>query len=242
MKLNTKKAKLNRPVFTQRQFDSRSITVLTTLIRRFQAPGEYEIFVQRDGNLVQRIGLRVADDYPDHQFNIDLAGLERKEKSCSCTGLPDYKLKAGGVIGFFVSEGTGKYTIKVNQLDNKSRKKNLLLDNTRILPKGDLFAVTLVLPGIYRVLGPSGDKIGEITVKLPTGERKYRPDRPILLKVGDGVRLEREKIGFYSGQSIVFQCETDVSLRIELEKADDIAGPPIAGKSFSFRKQKSKRP
>ena len=77
-----------------------------------------------------------------------------------------------------------------------------------------------------------------ISVKLPKNDKKYRPDQPKLVKVGEGGRLEEERIDLYSGQSVVFLFEAEVSIGVILEKEDDKLGPPIRGEKFHFRKSK----
>ena len=76
---------LNRPVFTQRAFDSGGLTVLTTLLHHFAEPGRYDVLVHRGGTLAGRLPVRVARDNAEHQINVDMAALGEEKRDCGCS-------------------------------------------------------------------------------------------------------------------------------------------------------------
>ncbi len=213
--MKRKSVVLNRPVFAQRVFDSRALTVLTTLFHRFPEAGDYDLQVWRDERLIHRAPVRVVAEGAPHQIHLDLAALMEM-------GEP-YVLAVGGVIGFYVSQGVGQYRVGIAQFT--PREKAVRLDNRRAIPEGDLFAVTLVRPGVYHVLQTEGRGEGEIRVRLPRGE-PYRPDQATRVTIGKGGALEPRTVEILAGQSVVFWCTVSASLRIEWVKEED-AGPPI---------------
>jgi hypothetical protein len=58
--MKRKNVVLNRPVFAQQVFDSRSLTVLTTLFHRFPEAGDYDLTIWRDERMVHRAHVRVS--------------------------------------------------------------------------------------------------------------------------------------------------------------------------------------
>lgn len=56
--MKRKNVVLNRPVFTQQAFDSRALTVLTTLFHRFPEAGDYNLTIWRDERMIHRAHVR----------------------------------------------------------------------------------------------------------------------------------------------------------------------------------------
>jgi hypothetical protein len=214
--MKRKNVVLNRPVFAQQVFDSRSLTVLTTLFHRFPEAGDYDLTIWRDERMVHRAHVRVSMEGGPLQLHLDLAALEGIRES--------YLLASGGVIGFCVSRGIGRYRVEIVQLTHQ--EKIVRLDSGHVIPEGDLFAVTLVRPGIYRVLQVGGRGEGEIHVRLP-GKERYRPDQVTRVMVGKEGVMEPRVVEILAGQSVVFWCTIPASLRVEWVKAMEALEPPI---------------
>ncbi|WP_376790726.1 hypothetical protein [Thermoflexus sp.] len=214
--MKRKNVVLNRPVFAQRAFDSQALTVLTTLFHRFPEAGDYDLWVWQGERLIHRAQVSVVAEGGPHQIHLDLATLTEVNKP--------YSLAVGGVIGFYVSHGVGRYHVKIVQITR--REKAVRLDSSDVIPAGDLFAVTLVRPGIYRVLQAEGKGEGEIRVRLPRGER-YRPDQATRVTIGKEGMMEPHAVEILAGQSVVFWCTVPTSLRIEWMREEEAAGPPI---------------
>lgn len=241
MKASAKRVALNRPVFSQRAFDSSALTVLTTLLHRFPEAGQYDVTVRRSGKLVGRLAVSISEGDADQQINIDMAKLGEAERRCGCDANSDYKLVTGGVMGFYASSGTGRYTVRVSYKNDKEKKKEILLDSSQEVPQGDFFAVTLVRPGLYRVFNTKQKGEGEVRVRLPKGENEYRPGQAKLVTLGKKDTIDSGSIEIFSGQSVVFHCKTPARIRAELLREDESAGEPIRDKTFRYRKP-DKRP
>jgi hypothetical protein len=231
-----KRVLLNRAVFAQRPYDSGALTVLTTLLHRFTEPGDYDVAVRSPGQRDRRLRLRVVTDSAPAQINIDLAALGQSagEPGC-CPGEADYKLQTNGVVGFYASQGVAAYSVQVKRSD--MREKKLILDSASQIPAGDLFAVTLVRPGAYKVADTLGGKheaviqvVAPPVPKPESGPRppelssrarlRYRPDQPTTVTF-DKNGFSSKEVKIYSGQTAVFFCQAPARLRVELAKGVD---------------------
>ena len=226
MKSEPRKAALNRALFINRPLDSRALGALVTLLHRFPDPGDYDLFVRREGQVVFRgpvevVGEMVPGPEPPpapagaaYQINLDLATLGATEDGCPA---PAPRLAAGGVLGFYVSKGTSHYTVTLTRIIGE--KRETVLDNATGLPAGDFFAVTLVRPGAYAVTNPMGSGRSMVKVEAPSREG-YRADQVAMFQV-KGDAFEPAEAAILSGQSLLFQCET--AAHIVVESVD--AGP-----------------
>ena len=220
MSENKKQAALNRAVFTQDTFDSGSLTVLTTLIHRFPEAGDYEVYVHSARKPVRRLHVHVSPEYGDNQINLDLSNPEGGDHACGCGARAGYELAAGGVMGFYVSQGAGRYSVQITQMDNQKEKKRTLLKSEEDVPEGDFFAVTLVRPGTYRVVTSNGNEEKKIRVRMPKG-KPYRVDEAVLIRLRKSGDFERRGVQLYPGQSVVFQMDTSARIRLMLDEAED---------------------
>jgi hypothetical protein len=215
---------LNRAVFAQQSFDSSALTVLATLLHRFTEGGDYELFVQRDGQTIHRARVSIVPEGGPNQINVDLTKLGTEEGPCGCDGGPGYELAVGGVMGFYASQGVAKYAVRISQLGK--REKQVILDSTKAIPAGDFFAITLVRPGVYQVLsvGEQGRGKGEVLVGMPQKGSKTDVGQVTQIEAGDQGMLKPGAAKMISGQSIVFQCKLPTRIQVRLVKPDDAIG------------------
>jgi hypothetical protein len=233
MTATPRRALLNRAIFTQRAFDSSSLTVLTTLLHRFVAAGHYEVFIRRGGALVHRSAVHVAPEHARLQVNLDMANVAESKRGCGCEGDAAIELQTGGVLGFYVSAGTGRYSVTAVDLGAKDASNQIALDSGKRVPEGDFFALTLVQPGDYRVTAKPGGE-AYVTVRLPVREKGYRPDRVMVIALGKG-GFDPKSVEIFSGQSIAIRCDVPAGIRAELVKADGDV-PPLERTRATFRR------
>jgi hypothetical protein len=210
---------LNRAIFTQRTLDSRALTVLASLFHRFTESGNFEAFIHQGDRLIQRANVQVVDENAPNQITIDMAKLD--EQAADCDQKP-YVLAVGGVLGFYVSTGVAAYTVTITRLGRETGRegrKEILLDNKREIPAGDLFAVTLVRPGIYRAVNELNRAEMHISASLPRGEH-YRADQPTLVQ-STQVGFEPKEVKTLAGQSLAFNCTAPAQIRVELERPEE---------------------
>src|SRR5262245_19575247 len=181
MNIKNRKVTLNRAAFVIRPYDSQTLTVLTTLLHRFPAVGNFEISINRDSRAVRRLQVRVVDRDAAQQHNIDMAANGSADQ--------EIVLLVGGVLGFYASTGAALYAVTVRGTGRQ--EKQTLLDSSTGIPSGDLFAVTLVRPGTYRIVDVMSRAEAVATVQMPEvpkrgapaahGANRYRPDQPTLV-------------------------------------------------------------
>ncbi len=229
--MTRQKVVLNRAIFSARPLDSSALTVLSTLIHRFPEPGDYEVFIRRGGQLVQRAPVRVVKEDATYQINVDMAALdEAGGGECCCDDDSAYVLNAGGVMTFHATRGTGAYNVSVTQLGE--REKHTLLDSREVVPAGDWFAVTLVRPGLYKV--SAGDASAEIRVGMPKAGGGYRTDEANLVELSKtGFRTKSARM--LSGQTVVFQMSVPARVRVELVEPDKATLPGEKRGTFTLR-------
>ncbi len=217
--MTNEKAALNRPVFTQRAFDSSAMTVLTTFIHRFAEAGSCDLFVRRGERVVHRATVNVVKETnAPHQVDIDMATLGAQAKGCECGKHAGYTLREGGVMCFFVSRGTSRYSVMIEQIGAKEKK--VLADSRETVPAGDLFAVTLVLPGAYRVVNTQGNAEMQVEVGMPA--ERYRLDQPTIVDIQRTGKFGARRASILLGQTVVFRCGAPARLQMELVKPHDI--------------------
>ncbi len=241
MSSNKKQATMNRALFTQRSFDSGRITVLSTLIHRFEEAGDYEVFISRSRGIPLRLVVSVVEGDAPYQHNLDLSTLQKPEERECCREEADLRLHIGGVLGFYTSQGVSTFQVRIVRLGSK--EKEVLLNHAEQIPAGDFFTVTPLRPGLYRVSDPLNKAEMALKVVMPPppeekkvekgtkarGERPastYRPDEPMLVGVSKK-GFDRREASLFSGQTLVFQVQSAARLRVELEKEDEaVTAPP----------------
>lgn len=223
MPVQKRQVLLNRAVFNRRALQVNALPVLTTLIHRFPDAGSYELFVFRDGSLIHRAPVQVVDGGV-FQININLAGAMDER----------FVIAPGGALGFFAGSGLAAYSVRVDRVSGKERVT--VLDSTNGVPAGDLFAVTLVRPGRYRVTDAANKIDGVVVVDMPPTPKfvrqpgvaatpprqRYRTDQPTAVTIAPG-EMKPKEVRILAGQTVVFQCTVASSLRVE-----PLESPPAA--------------
>lgn len=221
--MQKKKVLLNRAMFSIRPYESSALTVLTTLFHHFTEAGNYELFVRLGGAVIHRAAIQVGEKGAQQQFNLDLASLRDTEarECCDKEAGTRYTLAVNSIMGFYVSQGTGVYSVEIARTEHKERRA---LDSAAHIPAGDLFAVTLVRPGTYRAVNEEGGAEAVIRVK-PASPKDYQPGQAVLV-TSDARAFKPKRVDIMSGHSVVFRCETPARLRVELVEPAESAPKP----------------
>ena len=221
--MQKKKVLLNRAMFSIRPYESSALTVLTTLFHHFTEAGNYELFVRRGGTVIHRAAIQIGEKGAQQQLNLDLAALRDTEarECCDKEAGSKYALAVNSIMGFYVSQGTGAYTVEISRTEHKERRA---LDSSVHIPSGDLFAVTLVRPGTYRAVNEEGGAEAMIRVK-PASPKDYRPGEAVLVS-SDAAAFKPKRLDIMSGHSVVFRCEAPARLRVELVEPAESAPRP----------------
>jgi len=153
---------VNRALLVNSALDSSGIAVRGTVFHVFAESGDHDVTILRDGLLTGRFTVTVQAEGATPQVNLDLAGLDVDTgRSGEITG--PFAIREGGVMGFHVGLGVGRYAVLISHTAGGGSRT--VLDSRGPLPAGDLFAVTLITPGTYRVTnlaqpGPAADHGG----------------------------------------------------------------------------------
>ena len=221
----------NPYLFTQIGLDSGMLTMLGSIVHKFNEPGEYRGISLRENVPEAVFYLTVERDRAINQVNIDLATLEQTAAAncCACGknhGSPSrghFVLGEQGYAVFHVSMGPGGYAVRVGRAAKEPERKEF--DSTE-LNDGDLFAATILRPGRYSLknLVQSDAASGELQVNYPpVGKRPHRSSAP--------VRIECTQTGFSPSsveiaatQGCVIVPRTPSRIKIELATPFDPPG------------------
>ena len=108
-------------------------------------------------------------------------------------------------MGCAVVLGVGRYAVVIRHTAGGGSRT--VLDSRGQLPAGDLFAVTLIIPGTYRATNLASQARLPITVARPGRDEPYSPARPTLVRAGDH-GFDPATAHILAGQSIVLLAET----------------------------------
>jgi hypothetical protein len=220
-------ARFNSLFLNQTTFDSASPLGSVVLVHRFDDEGEYDVELGREGEVPDRVALSVAPQVKEARevqassVTIDSAGAAPGTIAAQRRS----KLHAGGYAAFTSMHARSSGSVIVAR---KRGEKDAEFDSRR-LGEHDLFAVTLVRPGLYAVRNTlaKAKAEGRIVVTYPVvGERPYRPADPVdVVCTKKGFDPERLEIG--PAQGIIFRFQTAAHLLVELLEPDDgpKAGP-----------------
>ncbi len=218
-------ARFNSLFLNQKTFDSASPLGSAVVVHRFDDEGEYDVEFGREGEVPDRVALSVvpqgkkAQASQESSVTIDVAGaapgtIARSRHS---------RLDVGGFSAFTSAHARSSGSVIVAR---KQGAKGAEFDSRR-LGEPDIFAVTLVRPGLYAVRNTLAKTEGRIVVTYPVvGDIPYRPADPVgVVCTKKGFDPERLEIG--PAQGIIFRFETAARLVVELLEPDDgpKAGP-----------------
>lgn len=207
------KMEINRGLFARQVYDSASLTVPTTLFHRLRQEGTYDVRVHRGEQLAHRTTVRVSEQGVP-QIDVDpAAGGHKADGDGCCDGaVRGQELLPGGALCFHVSEGDGGYDAVVERV-GRDGSVDTVLDSSEAIPAGDVFAVTMVLPGEYGVMLNGEDKEW---ARVRVGEpdpASFRPAEGTVLTLGPrGLEPDQADLGF--GQSVAIILEVDASIQV----------------------------
>jgi hypothetical protein len=210
-------ARFNSLFLNQTTFDSASPLGSAVVVHRFDGEGEYDVELGREGEVPDRMALSVAPQdkkaSPASSVTVDLAGAPPG----TVAGPRHHRLDAGGFVSFTSAHARSSGSVIIAR---KRDAKDVEFDSRR-LDEPDIFAVTLVRPGLYAVRNTLGKAEGRIVVTYPVvGERPYRPAEPVgVVCTKKGFDPEHLEIG--PAQGIIFRFETAAHLVVELLEPDD---------------------
>ena len=143
-------------IFSQIGLDSGALTLLGAVVHRFADAGEYR-GVATDQGGGRSVFLNTVDEKrPAVQVDVDLATLTARPATlCPCGGNhgaePHLFASTKAHVVFHVSGGPGGYSVHLTRAEKGPQPK--AFDTTR-LDDGDIFAATILRPGLYSLTLP----------------------------------------------------------------------------------------
>lgn len=238
--------RLNRTLFQQTGADSASLTMLAAVIHRPTETGDHAGTVYRGEQPVGEFMLRVVEGGP-LQASVDLAGQHlhgdpgrqgkgREGEPCcvedetTAGGDRVYSVAPNGYAVFHVSGGGAGYAVqlaspaeveRIGRGERPRRRDEAQLWDSRQLQPGDLFAVTLLRPGTYRISNELGGAEANIKLGYPKrGRQAYRPPEALHVAVTDS-GFEPKRIALEPIQGQVYEIRAPSRLTITLVEPDD---------------------
>ena len=212
-------------LYMHTDLDSGALTMLGTVVRQFEEPGEYRGTV-RHGDHIERVFYLSVDKHsPIAAADIDLAKL--------AGALPDYgddkcgdsderearfSVNPRGYAVFRVSGGRGGYSVNLRRADPDEDTR---VFNSAVLDEGARFAARLLRPGTYSVANSEGRGKARLTVSYPPKAFSgYRPPDPYHVQV-TRKGFEPNRIDLKPAQGLVFECHAPARILIELKEPDN---------------------
>jgi len=221
------KATIN-PLLEQTSFDSAAPNGAAAVVHKFVDPGEYIVrFIGGEASFAH-VRLTVGSDPPTGTASppdgiaIDLAKIEYPGKMGGADGHEDlFVVRPKGYVAFSASTKAKSYAVVAEPAtDSKSGEKRAGFDSRRLGPD-DIFTVTLIRPGDYRVVNEFAKYEGLITVAYPViGDRPYRPPEPQQVDVNQG-GFQPSTIKLQPAQGVVFNIRAQARIKIDLIRPDD---------------------
>jgi hypothetical protein len=210
---------INRFIFSQKDLDSGSLTVLASVAHRFSEIGVYYAKIRRGENEVGRFKIVVDESVSAPQsVKVDLKALDLPvsqqsvSERCGC-----FNLNPNGYAVFVVSTGAGGYVLEIEKSGSECGRKEF--DNRELLGE-DLFVATLLRPGTYRVVNALTKAEAKLSVVYPELGKTPRFSQPVNVECTEKA-ITPSKIVVNPGQGVVFCLKVPSRLKIELTQPED---------------------
>lgn len=213
------KARINTHAFRQICLESDALGVLASIAHPLAEAGKYRGVVRQDGIEVAAFRASVEVDATKQQADVDLARLaDTRRRLSSRVEEPLYRVKPGGWLVLFVSEGPGGFSVLVDRVEEEGGSSF----DSRELGEGDVFIATLIRPGRYRLRERDGRYEGSLTVTYPApGEKPYQPQPPVTVKV-TSKGFDPSELSVSPTQGVVFAVQTSsAAIKIDCVEPDD---------------------
>ena len=114
---------INRALLVNAALDSGAIAVRGTVFHVFAESGDHDVTILRDGRVTGRFTVTVQAEGAPPQVNLDLATLD-VDAGRSGKSPRHYAVREGGVMGFTVGQGIGRYAVVIDHTAGGGRGRS----------------------------------------------------------------------------------------------------------------------
>jgi hypothetical protein len=210
-----------RHLLGKQNLDSGMLGMLSCIVHRFPDPGKYHGKIFREQGVDSNFNLTVGEQYPATQVNIDmvyLAALQNRYYDASSPpnihqqhGI-NLTLNPNGFVIFYVSSGTGRYSIEVSK---QVTRNSVIAFDSHKLSEGDMFITIIIKPGTYSVTNTINRTSAIMVVSNPISRNaQYRPAEPISIDCTDDA-LVPNLINLEPMQGQIYRIKTKARIKIQ---------------------------
>jgi len=213
---------INRGTIIQNGFDSGRLSPLCVVIHKFPNAGEFQGKVYQDDKPVGSFRLSVNKSSGNKQVNIDLATLTPGEpRQPGVQSTERFDLQPGGNAVFYVSSGRGGNAVTVNQIG----LPNFVVFDSRSLDKGDVFLVTLLRPGQYKMTNTVSKIESQVKVNYPAAASAPMKSLALQTTTVGAKQFGATMLEMQAIQGLAVQCNTPTRLTMQITQTFD--KPPV---------------
>jgi len=225
---------INTYAFNQNPVESAALGVLGFTLHQIKTAGDYVGTVLQNGNYVGKFWIAVVDKDRATQADIDLSTFApaptvtneccdgAAASSNGTTATPALQLGAGGYAVLYASNGAGNYQVTIDE-KNADGSLKAVFDSTT-LNTDDMFVVTLIRPGRYRIDDTVTGASTHATVAYPPD-----PDGPFVqpqaISIDVTNTISQSELQLLPTQGMIFNMKSDGhAISVSLETPDDGPG------------------
>ena len=216
-------ALFNRQAFTQTDFYSGDLRSLSVIAHPLPEEGRYLGLVFQGETQIASFQLQVEGRCESMQANVDVAAVAARTQApqAPCQDVSPWRVAPGGYLVLHNSRGEkrGFYVA----LTRVTREGSETVMDSRALGPGDFYAITLLRPGLYEVMGRNVEGAATIRVAYPKpGRRPLQLPEPLRVQVSRR-GFEPNRAELLPAQGLVFAITDarDVSFTVRLVEPDD---------------------
>jgi hypothetical protein len=165
-------------------FESAALTANCSIAHLLKTPGQFVLFVWRQGNKVASAPVVVEEGGVEQgetskQVTIDLFTLERNARGQPLNAVGEsHKAGAGAYLVLYVSDGNALYYATLS--DSTGQKA---LWDSRELGEGDIYSFLALVPGEYSINNTKSEASARMTVGYPQAPSERQPrTSPVYVK------------------------------------------------------------
>lgn len=236
--------KFDLQILNQTHFDSGALSGLGAVVHRMMQPGDHQLTILHGDSPVESTSLRVlassqlsqpdmksataaqaSGPAPQMELHVNLGTAVGNVGQLSAPIISTLlEIAAQGYVLFHAPPASAGFAVLLNAPGTQNQPPAF---DSRQLGNSDVYATTLLRPGLYSVTNATSGAKGQIRVAYPVvGDTPYRPPDPMDVQVTDQ-GFQPATIQLKPAQGVVFHIgNTRARIQIDLVEPDD--GPKVS--------------